>query len=449
MRPQSAIPAVVRRWMRDDNRGMDPLGEFELIARYFTRPVRRAALGIGDDCALLDAGAGHAARGVERPAGRGPAFRLDGRARPARPQGAGRQPVATSPPAVPRRWRSRWRWRCRASTRPFSTASRAACYALADAHGIELVGGDTTAGPLAICITVFGEVPAGRHAAPRRRARRRRRLGQRHAGRCAARARGAARHARAARRCVRARARGDGDAAAARRARPGAARHRIGGDRRLRRPARRPRATCWRARGVGATVDADAVPASAVLAALPRERCAAIVRWPAATTTSCCSPRRRRARDAVLAAARDADVRVTRIGCIDAEPGLRLVDADGRRARRPLRVVRPLPHMNAALAAPSPSAALSARASGAPHRARLRQRPVARRRRAPSARCGPGSSSRCSTAGSTRRSGPASLALSFALGWWACTRTARDLGVRRSRRHRLGRGRSRSGSCCG
>jgi thiamine-monophosphate kinase len=33
--------------------------------------------------------------------------------------------------------------------------------ALADAHGIELVGGDTTAGPLTIGITVFGEVPPG------------------------------------------------------------------------------------------------------------------------------------------------------------------------------------------------------------------------------------------------------------------------------------------------
>jgi thiamine-monophosphate kinase len=29
------------------------MGEFDLIARYFTRPVRRAALGVGDDCALL------------------------------------------------------------------------------------------------------------------------------------------------------------------------------------------------------------------------------------------------------------------------------------------------------------------------------------------------------------------------------------------------------------
>lgn len=33
--------------------------------------------------------------------------------------------------------------------------------ALADAHGCELIGGDTTRGPLNLCITVFGEVPAG------------------------------------------------------------------------------------------------------------------------------------------------------------------------------------------------------------------------------------------------------------------------------------------------
>jgi thiamine-monophosphate kinase len=32
---------------------------------------------------------------------------------------------------------------------------------LADAHGCELVGGDTTQGPLNICITIFGEVPQG------------------------------------------------------------------------------------------------------------------------------------------------------------------------------------------------------------------------------------------------------------------------------------------------
>ena len=34
-------------------------------------------------------------------------------------------------------------------------------YALADRHGVELVGGDTTRGPLNLCVTVLGEVPSG------------------------------------------------------------------------------------------------------------------------------------------------------------------------------------------------------------------------------------------------------------------------------------------------
>ena len=29
------------------------MGEFELIERFFKRPARKAALGVGDDCALL------------------------------------------------------------------------------------------------------------------------------------------------------------------------------------------------------------------------------------------------------------------------------------------------------------------------------------------------------------------------------------------------------------
>ena len=34
-------------------------------------------------------------------------------------------------------------------------------YALADRHGVELVGGDTTRGPLNLCVTVLGDVPTG------------------------------------------------------------------------------------------------------------------------------------------------------------------------------------------------------------------------------------------------------------------------------------------------
>jgi len=33
-------------------------------------------------------------------------------------------------------------------------------FALAQQHGVELVGGDTTRGPLNLCVTIFGEVPA-------------------------------------------------------------------------------------------------------------------------------------------------------------------------------------------------------------------------------------------------------------------------------------------------
>ena len=34
-------------------------------------------------------------------------------------------------------------------------------YALADQFGVELIGGDTTRGPLTLCVTIIGEVPAG------------------------------------------------------------------------------------------------------------------------------------------------------------------------------------------------------------------------------------------------------------------------------------------------
>jgi len=34
-------------------------------------------------------------------------------------------------------------------------------FALADKHSVELVGGDTTRGPLTLCVTIVGEVPSG------------------------------------------------------------------------------------------------------------------------------------------------------------------------------------------------------------------------------------------------------------------------------------------------
>ncbi|SDM73926.1 thiamine-phosphate kinase [Oryzisolibacter propanilivorax] len=135
------------------------MGEFDLIARYFARPARRSPLGVGDDCALLaprpgmqlavssdmlvegrhffpdvyPAHLGHKALAVNL---------SDLAACGARPLAF---TLALALPRVDAVW-----------LEGFSQG----LLALADAHGCELVGGDTTQGPLNICITVFGEVPA-------------------------------------------------------------------------------------------------------------------------------------------------------------------------------------------------------------------------------------------------------------------------------------------------
>jgi thiamine-monophosphate kinase len=137
-----------------------PLGEFDLIQRWFTRPVQRARLGIGDDCALLQPGPGmqlavssdmlvegrHFLSTVapERLGHKALAVNLSDLA------ACGAAPLAfTLALAMPR------------VDEVFLDGFARGLLALADEQGIELVGGDTTAGPLNICITVFGEVPAG------------------------------------------------------------------------------------------------------------------------------------------------------------------------------------------------------------------------------------------------------------------------------------------------
>ena len=136
------------------------LGEFELIRTFFERSAgpRRALLGIGDDGALIRPGSGqsiaistdmlvegrHFFSDVE-PAALGHkalAVNLsDLAAMGARPLGF---TLAMALPQVDERW-----------LRGFSSG----LFALADAHDCELIGGDTTRGPLNLCITVFGEVP--------------------------------------------------------------------------------------------------------------------------------------------------------------------------------------------------------------------------------------------------------------------------------------------------
>lgn len=136
------------------------MGEFDLIARYFTRPVRHAALGVGDDCALLAPRPGMQLAISSDMLVEGRHFFAD-----VDPEALGHKALAVNLSDLAA---------CGARPLAFTLAlslPRAdeawlagfskGLLALADAHGCELVGGDTTQGPLNICITVFGEVPAG------------------------------------------------------------------------------------------------------------------------------------------------------------------------------------------------------------------------------------------------------------------------------------------------
>jgi thiamine-monophosphate kinase len=136
------------------------MGEFDLIDRYFMRPARQADVGIGDDCAIWTPRAGHqlAVSTDMLVEGRHFLSTVD-------PVRLGHKSLAVNLSDLAA---------CGADPKVFLLSlalprldatwldgfSRG-LFALADAHGIELIGGDTTQGPLNISITVMGEVPSG------------------------------------------------------------------------------------------------------------------------------------------------------------------------------------------------------------------------------------------------------------------------------------------------
>ncbi|MRW92463.1 thiamine-phosphate kinase [Duganella sp. FT80W] len=306
------------------------LSEFDLIKEYFQRPqhATRAALGIGDDCALIAPTAGRqiaissdmlvegrhffVGEDPQRLGHKALAVNLsDLAAMGARPVGF---TLALALPSAERAW-----------LQGFSQG----LFALADAFNIELIGGDTTKGPLNICITVFGDVAPGRALR-----------------RSAARAGddiwisgtlGDARLALAAYREELTLEDATLDAAGIRMHTPvprvelgmllaeqGIAHAAIDisdgliGD----------LGHILTASQVGATLDVDALPAGDVLAtrepALRRAFTAA-----GGDDYELCFTAPATARAAVLAAAASVATPVTRVGVIDAAPGLRLVDAAG------------------------------------------------------------------------------------------------------------------------
>jgi len=303
------------------------LGEFELIKAYFTRPARRAALGVGDDCALLNLQAGmqlatssdmlvegrHFLSTVlpERLGHKALAVNLSDLA------ACGAAPLGfTLALAMPR------------ADRTFLEGFSRGLHEMADAHGCELIGGDTTQGPLNICITVFGEIPPGQALL-----------------RSGANAgddlyvSGTVGDARLALEVFR-------------------ATHALAGEdfERVRRAMELPQprvalgialrgvatsaidvsdgllgdlSHILRQSALGATIEADTVPRSAVMARqpLPLQRTCTLAGGDDYELVFTAPPANA---DAVQRAAAKAGVAVTRIGRIDAEPGVRLLDAQGR-----------------------------------------------------------------------------------------------------------------------
>ncbi|MEW5903457.1 MAG: thiamine-phosphate kinase [Pseudomonadota bacterium] len=136
------------------------MSEFDLIDRYFKRPTPGAVLGVGDDAALLRVAPGmELAVSTDMLVG-GTHFYLD-----ADPRLLGHKALAVNLSDLAAMGaQPRWATLSLALPQAHEDWLRAfseGFFALADAHGVELVGGDTTRGPLNLNVTILGEVPQG------------------------------------------------------------------------------------------------------------------------------------------------------------------------------------------------------------------------------------------------------------------------------------------------
>ncbi|MBP0591852.1 thiamine-phosphate kinase [Paraburkholderia sp. LEh10] len=140
------------------------LSEFSLIDRFFARRAsassypQGAALGIGDDCALLSPPTGEMLAVSTDMLVEGRHFFPD-----VDPKALGHKALAVNLSDL-----AAMGAKPQAFTLAFSlpradaawlAAFSEGLFELAERHGCELIGGDTTGGPLNLCITVFGSVP--------------------------------------------------------------------------------------------------------------------------------------------------------------------------------------------------------------------------------------------------------------------------------------------------
>jgi thiamine-monophosphate kinase len=134
--------------------------EFDLIARYFARPTPQAVLGPGDDCALLAPSPGMELAITTDMLVAGTHFLPD-----TDPFQLGWKTLAVNLSDLAAMG-AKPRWVLLAGCLPdadedWISAFADGLFACAKRYGVDLVGGDTTRGPLNLCLTALGEVPAG------------------------------------------------------------------------------------------------------------------------------------------------------------------------------------------------------------------------------------------------------------------------------------------------
>jgi len=134
--------------------------EFELIARHFTRPVCHTVLGVGDDAAIVRPASGMDLVVTTDMLVAGTHFLPD-----ADPEALGWKALAVNLSDLAAMG-AQPRWAVVAAALPEADeawigAFARGFFACAEAFDVDVIGGDTTRGPLNLAPTVFGEVPRG------------------------------------------------------------------------------------------------------------------------------------------------------------------------------------------------------------------------------------------------------------------------------------------------
>lgn len=134
--------------------------EFDLIATYFTKPALNADLGVGDDAALVRVSPGYQLAISTDMSVVGTHFFAD-----CAPKDIGWKSLAVNVSDMAAMG-AQPKWMTLAIALPeqnpaWLSAFAEGFFACATEFGVELIGGDTTRGPLNIAVQIMGEVPIG------------------------------------------------------------------------------------------------------------------------------------------------------------------------------------------------------------------------------------------------------------------------------------------------